>query len=342
MEITPEQLRQTRKRLGLTAKLAGASVHVTDRSWQAYEAPASTKSFRPIPLGLLELFCIKHGLPFPPLRQDGTLTVGSAHVLTFVSATGGCGKTLTTLELAHLLEKQGQRVAVITDSPGPWQDNPGFDKPRIFLETKVVLTGHEVRDMEIKLGAYGVLNAEGQAQADGVDYFIHADEIRRLHDKSSTPVTLRQLTAENDFVLLDISTSTDAAVLVSDVIIYMLDVSRPFAAIAASRTYKDIELDLDEGSSPKLFCLLTNMAEPPYSAELGGKKIQDIQMQLLATRLGQSHDSDRAALSRQVSTGSMDRTVRLLTDEAPGSKAATEYQALANELLQLLGSDVRV
>jgi hypothetical protein len=103
-----------------------------------------------------------------------------------------------------------------------------------------------------------------------------------------------------------------------------------------------IELDLDEGSSPRLFCLLTNMAEPPYSAELGGTKIQDIQMQLLTTTLGQSHDSDRAALPRQGSTGSMDRRVRLLTDEAPGSRAATEYLALANELLQLVGSGVRV
>lgn len=342
MEITPEQLRQTRKRLGLTTKLAAMSVHVAHSTWQGYESPARTRSFRPIPMGLLELFCIKHGLPFPPLRQDGTLVIGSAQVLSFVSATGGCGKTLITLELARLLALNGQRVAVVTDSVSPHQSHSTTDNPIVLSEAKVVLTGHEIRDMQMKLRASGVVNDHNQVQVEGTDYFLQIDEIRRLADKSSTSITLRQLTAEHDFVLLDISTKTDAAVLVSDAIIYILDVSRAFATIAASKIHGEILRKLDVSTYPRLFCLLTNNDRPPHSAELGGKTIQQLQMSFFETTLSKAHVSDREALSRKAKSSLRNKEVELLVDEAPASRTAGEYRSLANELLARIGSQVRV
>src|SRR5690606_25319083 len=71
--ITPTQLRDLRKRLGLTAQQATDSVRVNYRTWKGYEAPYSASSHRNISESTLSHFCIRHELTDPPISDDGRL-----------------------------------------------------------------------------------------------------------------------------------------------------------------------------------------------------------------------------------------------------------------------------
>jgi cellulose biosynthesis protein BcsQ len=340
MDITPEQLRKTRKGIGLTARVAAASIHVSERTWQGYEAPQDSKSFRAMPSGLLELFCLKHCLPYPPLRLDGTPTVGAANVISIVSATGGCGKTSITFEVARALAKAGQRTAIITDDLGSSHARFAFEHPVIFAEDRVSLTDYEVKDMRVKLRAGGVIDGHGNAMVEGIDLFIHQGELNRLAMKASPVTTLQELTKMSDFVFLDISANTETAMLVSDAVVYVLDLANPFAAGSAKEIYSNSFVhNAVSGASPKLFCLLTNKEPSRHQFALGNyQKAQSIGIRVLDTILSTSHSSERRELRRRsarrdLNCGRFD----LLADVAPTSMASLEYRAFANELLRHLG-----
>lgn len=66
MKVTPEQINKLRMKTNLTQEEAGAVVHVSRRTWQSWETPSGQANHRKIPIGLLELFCIKAKIPFPP------------------------------------------------------------------------------------------------------------------------------------------------------------------------------------------------------------------------------------------------------------------------------------
>ena len=66
VKVTPEQLKKLRKRSGLTQTEAGLVVYAKLRSWQNWETPTNLPSSRQIPIALLELFCIKMNIKFPP------------------------------------------------------------------------------------------------------------------------------------------------------------------------------------------------------------------------------------------------------------------------------------
>lgn len=70
MPITPEQLRKLRKSLRLTQVEAGQSVLVTRRTYQNWEIDKGKENHRVIPEGLLELFCIKHGIKYKILDNS--------------------------------------------------------------------------------------------------------------------------------------------------------------------------------------------------------------------------------------------------------------------------------
>ena len=59
--MTPEEVKALRQSAGLSISQAARSVQITDRSWQRYESGE-----RKAPAGLVELFCLKNGLPYPP------------------------------------------------------------------------------------------------------------------------------------------------------------------------------------------------------------------------------------------------------------------------------------
>ena len=59
--MTPEQMKELRKRLGLSISQAAKCVHVTDRSWLRYES-----GDRKIPDAIVHLFHVQNGLKYPP------------------------------------------------------------------------------------------------------------------------------------------------------------------------------------------------------------------------------------------------------------------------------------
>jgi transcriptional regulator with XRE-family HTH domain len=58
--MSPEQLKQARADLGLSLSQAANQVHITPRSWARYES-----GDRPIPEGVIHLFCLVNGLEYP-------------------------------------------------------------------------------------------------------------------------------------------------------------------------------------------------------------------------------------------------------------------------------------
>jgi len=112
-QITPENLRGFRKKLGLTSQQAADSVYKNLRLWQRYEAPLSASSSLRIPPATLELFCLKHGLPYPPNKQ-GKL----GKLVSFYGGQGGAGHTLLTIDISIALMADGYEVLVISDRNG--------------------------------------------------------------------------------------------------------------------------------------------------------------------------------------------------------------------------------
>jgi hypothetical protein len=112
-QITPENLRELRKKLGLSSQQAADSVYKNLRLWQRYEAPLSASSSLRIPPATLELFCLKHGLPYPPNKQ-GKL----GKLVSFYGGQGGAGHTLLTIDISIALMADGYEVLVISDRNG--------------------------------------------------------------------------------------------------------------------------------------------------------------------------------------------------------------------------------
>ena len=112
-QITPENLRGLRKKLGLSSQQAADSVYKNLRLWQRYEAPLSASSSLRVPPATLELFCLKHGLPYPPNKQ-GKL----GKLVSFYGGQGGAGHTLLTIDISIALMADGYEVLVISDRNG--------------------------------------------------------------------------------------------------------------------------------------------------------------------------------------------------------------------------------
>jgi len=69
MPITPEELKKLRKSLSLTQKEAAESVRVERQTWISWERDPDKPTHRSIPDGLLELFCLKHKIPYKALDK---------------------------------------------------------------------------------------------------------------------------------------------------------------------------------------------------------------------------------------------------------------------------------
>ncbi|MBG9991565.1 MULTISPECIES: hypothetical protein [unclassified Pseudoalteromonas] len=111
--ITPANLRELRKKLGLSSQQAADSVYKNRRLWQRYEAPVTASSSLNIPPATLELFCLKHGLPYPPNKQ-GKL----GKLVSFYGGQSGAGHTSLTIDICTALMADGYEVLVISDPDG--------------------------------------------------------------------------------------------------------------------------------------------------------------------------------------------------------------------------------
>lgn len=113
--ISPNQLFRLRKYTRLTIAQAAERVGVSSRTWASYEAGQSKSSARKIPPPILELFCVKSNIAFPPIRDDLSLVTDTAKIICFTSMKGGVGKSPITLEVATTLANQGFKVAIISN-----------------------------------------------------------------------------------------------------------------------------------------------------------------------------------------------------------------------------------
>jgi hypothetical protein len=62
--MTPENLKILRDSTGLSIEKAARLVWIAGRSWARYEDGS-----RPIPDGIVELFCLKNNIKYPPLGE---------------------------------------------------------------------------------------------------------------------------------------------------------------------------------------------------------------------------------------------------------------------------------
>lgn len=143
--ISPENLRKVRKKIGLSSQQAADSVYKNRRLWQRYEAPTSAASSLNIPAATLELFCLKHGLPFPPNKM-GKLS----KLISFCFGQGGAGHTSLTIDICAMLFQDGFDVLIVTGEHGASiyrefsiENNLPFPRVMVFDEREL-----QARDAE--------------------------------------------------------------------------------------------------------------------------------------------------------------------------------------------------
>ena len=115
IQITPEQVKTLRQKVGITQKQAAASVHLSLRQWQKFEESESSSTYIRIPDATLELFCLKTGLSFPPAFGN-TYRLGKT--ISFAGGPGGIGRSTLTRDMSLLLTQEGYEVLIVTDRRG--------------------------------------------------------------------------------------------------------------------------------------------------------------------------------------------------------------------------------
>lgn len=108
--ISAVQLKDLRTGLGLSSRQAAELVALTTRQWIKYESGDAN-----IPEKVVEYFCLKTKLPYPPIDQDGNL-VNRLKKILVTNMKGGVGKTLLTYHVGSLLQNEGSKVLLIDAS----------------------------------------------------------------------------------------------------------------------------------------------------------------------------------------------------------------------------------
>jgi hypothetical protein len=192
----------------------------------------------------------------------------------------------------------------------------------------------------MQLLAAGVIDSTGATKMTGIDLFINQGELGRLATKESPVATLAQLKTESDFIFLDISHDSDTALLVSDIVVFVIDLENHFACESAINVFGDsLARNTENGASPQLFSLLTNKMPSRFQAKIGNyHKVKSFGPPVLNTTLSTAHARERRQLQHGKTWADLlSRPFELLVDAAPMSMASLEYQSLANELLHHLG-----
>lgn len=266
--ISPEDLKALRHALGLTAEQAAATIGVKERTWQSYETSLGQSSHRTIKMGSLQLFCERRGVPYPPVSNDGRLLVNSCKVISITSTKGGVGKSPITVNVATELAARGKRVAIISNDivykcfvEEEAKLYGRFDEKgrgvHYFDEEDVSLYSSEVHDLERELSEE--ISEASSKSADDIRS-SYAYLIERIEKKRSAPHTMVKMTAEYDYILLDLNRDLYKTLLLSNVIAVVLNNRCLFSVWAAERFYAEI-IKLNGGEPvPHMYLLLTNYA----------------------------------------------------------------------------------
>ncbi|UIP27689.1 hypothetical protein [Photobacterium sp. TLY01] len=115
IKISPTQVKEIRKKGHLTQKEAADLVHLSLRQWQKFEESELSNTSVRIPDATLELFCLKTGLPFPPVFERGNRL---GKTVSFAGGPGGIGRSTLTRDIALILAEDNFEVLIITDKSG--------------------------------------------------------------------------------------------------------------------------------------------------------------------------------------------------------------------------------
>ncbi|MFI7836975.1 AAA family ATPase [Pseudomonas asiatica] len=371
--ITPEKLKELRNALGLTAEQAASSIDVKERTWQSYEAPIGHSSHRTMKVVYLQRFCECHGVPYPPVSNDGRLLINGCKVISITTLKGGVGKSPITVNIATELAKRGKKVAIITSDivfrccvKLDEEKNGEFDhKGRLvhyYAEDDVALYKSELHDLEFELS--DEVSKSGLVNPDEIKS-TYSYLIEKIQKKKLAPHAMVSLVAEYDYILLDINKELYKTLLLSNLIVIVLDNGCMMSVWAAER-FRD-ELEKLNGGEKVLntYGLMTNHApggdgsefleyvdEDDEAAAARNEVISGYQHQsavfseacelnipILRTFMTKSHAMETEKYNRQREFKDAYGYFDSLLDIAPNSVASHEIRRLTDELLDCIFKD---
>lgn len=366
--ISPSDLKILRRALRLTCEQAAASINVTSRAWRSYETCMVYKSHRTIPERSLRVFCERHGVPYPPISNDGRLLVVGCKIISITAYKGGVGKSPITVDVATELTRRGNRVAMIT-SDAVYKGTMNKEKRahrrlkiesgpvKYFDEADVVLFKTEIQDLERQL-------EEDLAEASFTDpaeiRFCYGYQIERISRKKAAQYVLSALVDQYDYILLDLNRDLYRTLLLSNVIALVLD-NRCLPSVWSAEKFCQDIITLNGGQPvAQLYSLITNHAPcgdgsyyPEYVIGEGGQataegdsaKSYDRQSKvyfealklgvpMLRTFMTKSHAMEVARYNSTRSFWDGYGYFDSVVDFAPGSLASDEVRRLADELIE--------
>lgn len=266
--ISPEDLKSLRHVLGLTAEQAAATIGVKERTWQSYETSLEQPSHRTIKMSSLQLFCERRGVPYPPVSNDGRLLVNSCKVMSITTLKGGVGKSPITVNVATELAARGKRVAIISndivykcfvkeEAKLYGEFDPKGRSVHYFNAENVLLYSAEVHDLERELSDR---LSEDSTERPGVTEVKNGYFIAEIEKKRNAPYSMVNITADYDYILLDLNKDLYKTLLLSNIIAVVLN-NDCLMSIWAAETFHE-EITKLNGGEPvlQMYSLLTNHA----------------------------------------------------------------------------------
>lgn len=371
--ITPEKLKELRNALGLTAEQAALSINVKERTWQSYEAPIGHSSHRTMKIMYLQRFCEHHGIPYPPVSNDGRLLVNGCKVISITTLKGGVGKSPITVNVATELAKRGKKVAIITsdivfrccvelDEEKFGQFNHKGRLVHYYAEDDVGLYKSEVHDLEFELS--DEISKSGLVEPDEIKA-RYSYLINRISKKKLASHAMVNLVAEYDYILLDINKELYKTLLLSNLIVVVLDNGCMMSVWAAQRFCEELEI-LNGGEKVlNTYGLMTNHApggdgsefleyiDEDDEAAAARKEViegyrhqsavyseaRSLDVPILRTFMTKSHAMETERYNSQRKFEDAYGYFDSLLDIAPGSVASHEIRRLTDELLDCISRD---
>jgi len=372
--ISPEDLKSLRHALGLTAEQAAATIGVKERTWQSYETSLEQPSHRTIKMSSLQLFCERRGVPYPPVSNDGRLLVNGCKVISVTTLKGGVGKSPITVNVATELAARGKRVAIISNDivykcfvEEEAKIHGEFDSKgravHYFSAEDVLLYSAEVHDLERELSDR--ISEDSTRNLDDAKprYGYLLAEIEK---KKNAIYTMVKLTADYDYILLDLNKDLYKTLLLSNIIAVILD-NDCLMSIWAAESFHEGIIKLNGGETvPHMYSLLTNHApggdgreyleyydeDDEKAAEARKEDIdfyqhqsmvyasaRELKIPMLRTFLTKAHAMETEKYNR--GRGFWDRYGYFdsLIDISPNSLASDEIRRLTDELIDCISKE---
>ncbi len=370
--IKPHHLKALRLALRLTVKRAASSINIGERTWRTYETAEQNASSITMPKERLITFCERHGVPYPPVSNDGTILVGASKVISITTYKGGVGKSPITVAVAAYIASTGKKVAIITNDIvfdrmeyyDPWITRRLEGKVRavdFYGESNIIMYPNEVEELTRELDAN---EKSWLGLAEGFVTMLTDDLRKRLSAKKSATRTFENLVRDYDFIFLDLNKDIVKIKLLSHMVIVIFDIEC-IASVRSARNFYDDLLSPQSGRPAiSVFGLVTNYA--PYSgiSDISEcfdnpenvkaiRKImissyehqssvfqaaRELKMPFLRTFLTKAHAMEIELYNKARAFEDWFCYFNSLVEIAPQSPASEEIRRLADELCSMLSS----